>query len=143
MIKDSADFLDALNKESVRYVPQAVEADAGTELGEPEEESEPFVDLGQLFCWELAEDLANASLVDGSDLVDQGPGSLAEPGVSGLEGWIERAFAGRPSNRDYSQQGISLIGCDRWAADDDTGPHPALLVAEHRIERDQDQAAAV
>jgi hypothetical protein len=50
MAKDFADFLDALNKESVRYVPQAVEADERSDLGEPEEEFEPFVDLGQLLC---------------------------------------------------------------------------------------------
>lgn len=37
MTKDFADFLDALNKESLRYVPRAVEADERSELGEPEE----------------------------------------------------------------------------------------------------------
>jgi hypothetical protein len=46
MSKDFADFLDALNRERVRYVPQAVEAHERSELGEPEEEPEPFVDLG-------------------------------------------------------------------------------------------------
>src|SRR5258708_28861042 len=103
-----------------------------------EEQLEPLVDCLELVLRDPSEDAADAPLVDGPQVVDEGVRPLRETARPGGQLRIESAFAGCSRDRHDGDEREALVGVHRRIAHGDAWAKAALLVVEGRVELDED-----
>src|SRR6266542_145072 len=107
--------------------------------GETQEEGKAHVDRVELLPGDAGEDAIDATLVYRADLVHERERALAQSAAAGRELRIERPLACRAADRNDGDELETLIRRDFGIADDDARPGAALLVADSRIESDENE----
>jgi hypothetical protein len=103
---------------------------------EAEEGGEAFVE-GRDFRWrQLAVDAADAALIDGAEVIDEGEGGFGESADAGGERGIKKTLASGAGDGHDADQREALVGDHLRITHDDAGPYAALFVAERGIEFD-------
>jgi hypothetical protein len=100
-----------------------------------------LIDGCDLILREFTENAPDATLVDGSQMVDQREGRLGEATRTGSEWRVEKPFARITRDWHDADERKALVADDVGIAHHDAGLRAALFVTDRGVELDHDHGA--